>query len=147
MLHVEQVVLEKVPAWCSKAIKEVNQVQGVIEEEAGGLLPTASAAAAPVPSSVGAWVRRAKGTEGLLPRGLAVKGPTSLSWEQKGGGEIMAMLEKIRSGLTWKERVAATSNAVQTAGSQNPKEGAAAGCGLLRRGAPEHRHRDVTAWH
>lgn len=86
-------------------------------------------------------------TRGLLPWGLAVKGPASPSWEQKGGGEITAVLEKVRSSLTWKERVAATSNAVQTAGSQNPKEGAAAGCGLLRRGAPEHRHRDVTAWH
>lgn len=116
------------------------------QKEAGGLLSSARAAPS-VPSSVGAWFRRAKGTRRLLPRGLAVKGPASLSWEQKGGGEILAMLEKIRSGLTWKERVAATSNAVQTAGSQNPKEGAAAGCGLLRRGAPEHRHRGVAAWH
>lgn len=152
MLHVEQVVPEKEPAWCSKAIKEVNQVQGVIEEEAEGSRRCPphckSCCRHPFahPALWGAWSRSAKGTEGLLPQGLAVKGPTSPSWEQKGGGEITVVLEK-KSGLTWKERVAATSNAVQTAGSQNRKEGAAAGCGLLRCGAPEHRHHDVKTWH
>lgn len=88
--------------------------------------------------AAGCPARLGKGHRAAFPWGAMARRARSPAWKRRSGGEIMTELEKIRSGLNWEGRFAASSKPMQTqskaAGSERPKEGFASGSALLRCG-------------
>ena len=90
--------------------------------------------------SAGCPARLGKGHRAAFPQGPEVKQPRTPTWKRKVWGEITTEFKKIKSGLNWEKRFTVSSKSVQaetnTACSESPEEGFAAGGGLLICGAP-----------